>query len=312
LRSGKTKARWPPEPRSIPFCVTSPVLSVYILLLGRLASLYQCGLLREGPQKQQGPTRCWDTGYIDRRAQPSAGSAAVRPGRIGTFPLPDGRPAAASEQPDQGERRLGWIAVTIAVGTVVAVGATLSLLLPIRDAADVSVSPQQVGATAIPDASSAPVSPPSTGSAAAARTEHQPATVGDVRDVAAPSTVAPTASATAGPSATVRPRVNATTVPAPVTPLPTDVQAAIGAVRAVIHRQIDAGRLDPHAGAELLGKVDQVSRDLGKGDWTTTLSDASALWKKLGGYRDDGRLSATGYQAIVAALQDLRAALSKR
>ena len=220
----------------------------------------------------------------------------------------DGR-AADPAPPDGGERRLGWIAASIAVAAVVVVGATLSTLLPVRDRADVPASHSETVATAILDASSAPAGTPPPGSAV--RVPAAPQTDG-AGDVVAPLTVAGTAPGRSRPPATARPRANATTAPAPATRLPPDVQAAIAAVRAAIQHQVDTGQLDPYAGAQLLGKVDQVARALGEGDWTAAATYDSSIWERLRVYREEGKVTTTGYQAIVAALENARAAVADR
>lgn len=222
----------------------------------------------------------------------------------------DGRPADPAP-PDGGERRLGWIAASIAAGAVVVVGATLSTLLPMRDRAEVSVSHQETVATAIPDAPSAPAGTRRPKSAGKASSGPRPATVAaGAGGVVAPSTGAGTAPGPSRPPAVARPRANATAAPA--TGLPPDLQAAIAAVRATIQHQIDTGQLDRYAGAVLLGEVDQVARALGDRDWTAAADYASTLWVKLGIYREEGKVTTTGYQAIVAALENARASLADR
>jgi hypothetical protein len=224
-----------------------------------------------------------------------------------------GQPAY-SGKPDRGERRLGWIAVASAVVALMAVGAALSTLPLIRSAGDLSAPPPVTATAAVPDASPAPGGTPPTRSAATApvRTGRPAAPVAAAGDVLAPSTVVATAVQPSRPPTRVRPGANATTAPAPVTGLPSDLQAAIATVRTTIQRQIDTGQLDRYAGADLLDKADQVARNLSRGDWAAALNYASKLWETLGNYRQDGKLTATGYKAIVSAVDQVRAALTTR
>ena len=110
----------------------------------------------------------------------------------------------------------------------------------------------------------------------------------------------------------MRPTGTATTAPAPITGLPPDLQAAIAGVRAAIRHQIDIGQLDPYAGAALLRKVNQVARELSERDWTAAFSTGAQMWEMLDTYRKDGRLTSTGYQAIVATLEKVHDVLTNR
>lgn len=227
--------------------------------------------------------------------------------------------------PDPGERRLGWLVAAIAIVAVVVLAATLSRLPGLRGSVHPSAVPAAPAASWAGDDSAGHTSPgpaggTPTGSVAA------PPPAGGPGDPEAPpaaagglpaATAAGQAAAPTGPAATTAPGGTAgpaTTSPAgtdgSVPDLPPGVQTAIDDLSAEIRRQVNAGQLDPTAGYDLQGKVQQVAREVSEGDWAAARYYAGRIRDKLGKYLDDGTLTSTGYQALVRRLDVLDEALS--
>ncbi|HEU4347198.1 MAG TPA: hypothetical protein VFR35_05360 [Actinoplanes sp.] len=88
------------------------------------------------------------------------------------------------------------------------------------------------------------------------------------------------------------------------------MKAALVDLSAAIRRQVDAGQLDPTAGYDLQGKVYQVAREVSEGHWAAARYYADRIREKLRKYRDDGMLTSTGYQALIARVDVLDDALA--
>lgn len=262
----------------------------------------------------------------DGQAAPAAAWDGLAAGSDG----PDGGAAAHPVAPDLGERRLGLFVVAIAVAVVLVVAATLTRLPGLRGSPDPSAlraapaassptggvapagetSPGPAGtptsSVVAPPPAGGPINPaatpgrpgvdPATGVAAAPTGPEATAGPG----TAGPATTAP--AGTAGPGATAE--------PVPTGGSATDVQAALADLSAAISQQVEAGRLDPVAGSDLQGKVHQVAREVSEGDWGAARYYADRIRYKLRKYRDDGRLTSTGYQVLIARLDVVDDALS--
>jgi hypothetical protein len=230
-------------------------------------------------------------------------------------------------QLDRRERGRGWTAAAVAVAVVV-LATSLSMLRSLGGMADPS---GLHGAPAASTSGSAPsgradsrpgglTQPPSSGPVTvnAGASPGAPAAAGPDATAAPAATAGPDATAapaaTAGPDATAAPAAtagpHATAEPVPTASPPPDVQAAIADMRAAIDDQVDAGQLDPYAGSDLQGKVDQIAREVSEGDWAEARYYAARLRDKLAKYRDDGKLTSTGYQTLVARLDVLDDTLS--
>jgi hypothetical protein len=236
--------------------------------------------------------------------------------------------------PDLGERRLGWLVAAAAIAVVVVLAATLSRLPGLRGSPDPSAlqgAPAVSGAGDAPaagDATPGPAGSTSTGTLEAPLLEGgpgdpaaapgarggplTPAAAGSAAGVPGPgATAAPggtAAAKTTAPAATGGPE--ATAEPVPTTDLPPDVQAALAELSAAIRQQVAAGQFDRYAGDDLQGKVHQVAREVSEGDWAAARYYAGRIRDKLGKYRDDRRLTSTGYQVLVARVDALNDALS--
>jgi hypothetical protein len=112
-----------------------------------------------------------------------------------------------------------------------------------------------------------------------------------------------TAPATGDPPAT-------TAEPLPTITIAPDVKAALADLSAEITYRVDAGQLDPVAGDDLQSKVKQVAREVSEGNWAAARYYADRIREKLRKYRDDGTVTSTGYQALIARVDVLDAALS--
>jgi hypothetical protein len=244
-------------------------------------------------------------------------------------PVGDEYPVA----PDLGERRLGMFVVVVVVAVVVVLTATLSRLPGFWGSPDPSTVQGVPDASAAGDASSAgdatlgPAGGTPTGSGTAlppAGAPRNPAAAPGAPDGPRTSRAA---LATGGPAAPPGPGATAaapggttqpgTTAPAAIDepeataePVQPDVQAALADLSAAIHRQVDAGQLAPFAGDELQSKVHQVAREVGEGNWAAARYYADRIREKLRKYREDGYLTSTGYQALIARLNVVDDALS--
>jgi hypothetical protein len=175
------------------------------------------------------------------------------------------------------------------------------------------------GTAAVPTTSpTATVSPTADPTATISPTADPTATVSATTD---PTT---TVSPTIDPTTTVSPTTDPTATVAPTTPAPTttvaptasaapilaEVQAAVSDLSAEIRTQVNAGQLTSTAATDLQGKANKISSAATVGDWTTARNYAAAVREKLGKYLASGTVTATGYQALIARLDVVDAALS--
>jgi hypothetical protein len=201
-----------------------------------------------------------------------------------------------------------------AVIVVAALAATLSTLPMMRDAADPPMGVKAPTATVIPGVPAVIPAPQPSATASTA-----PAPGG--RPVASKATQVDSSSGTPSPGdvRTVPPipegppvatAAQPTTAPAPAVTAPRGIDSAIRDLRAAITDQVDNGRLAADAGADLRGKVDQVAREASEKDLARARYYASRIRVKLGKYRDDGLLTAAGYQILIARLDILDGTLA--
>jgi hypothetical protein len=258
-----------------------------------------------------------------RQADEELGAPAAAPVGDTSYPV----------TPDLAERRLGWFLAAAAIAVVVVLAATLSKLPGLRESPDQSLLGAPPGASVAGDAPVAddarlgpagstptgsvegpvPVGGPGNPAAApgAPGGPLTPTAAGPVAGLPGPATAArggTTAPQTTAPAATDTP--HATANPVPTTDLPPAAQVALAELSAAIRQQVIAGQFDPDAGTDLQGKVHQVAREVSDGDWAAARYYAGRIREKLRKYRDDGRLTSTGYQTLIARLDVLDDALA--
>jgi hypothetical protein len=85
--------------------------------------------------------------------------------------------------------------------------------------------------------------------------------------------------------------------------------AAVAALTAGIRQQQQAGQLDPDVGRELTKKLDEVSRDLAKGERGKAAEKVADLREKLAELHEDDKLTTTGLNALTPLLNRLAATL---
>ncbi|WP_432995679.1 protein kinase domain-containing protein [Dactylosporangium sp. CA-233914] len=81
-------------------------------------------------------------------------------------------------------------------------------------------------------------------------------------------------------------------------------------LQAVIAQQVDAGQLDPKAGAELRDSLEEVARRLGKGQ-TDVTGRVNRVRQSLAGLVRNGKLTSGGYQEVSAALDRFASSLPR-
>jgi hypothetical protein len=198
------------------------------------------------------------------------------------------------------------IAMAAAIIVVAALAATLSTLPMMRDAADSPVGAQAPTATIIPGVPAVIPAPQASATASTAQAPGKRPVATSAAQVDSSSGTPATADVRTAPPIPKDPPVatgaQPPTAPAPAVTLPPGIDSAIGDLRAAITEQVDNGRLAADAGADLRGKVDQVAREAGEKDLARARYYASRIRVKLGKYRDDGLLTAAGYQILIARL----------
>jgi len=249
----------------------------------------------------------------------------------GQAPLAVASPSEGSLQgePDPGMRRLGWMVAVVVVLIVVGVAVALSRLPGLWES-DRPASRAAPAATWVGEF-------PSAGNTGSGPAGSAPAAAGGSRSSGAPQpgstiagvptagasggAVAPALDATATPPATMGPgattgttapvtgETGATAQPGPTTAIPPDLKSALADLSAEINFQVDAGQLAPIAGSDLQGKVNQVAREASEGDWDAAHYYADRIREKLRKYRADGMVTYSGYQALIAKLDVVDAAL---
>jgi serine/threonine-protein kinase len=98
-----------------------------------------------------------------------------------------------------------------------------------------------------------------------------------------------------------------TTAPPP--PAARDSAAALAAVSAAVRQQEQAGQLDRDAGKEMTKKLDQISRDVAKGEIGKAAEKVAELRKKLTELHKDNKLTSAGLNALIPLLDRLAGTL---
>lgn len=84
---------------------------------------------------------------------------------------------------------------------------------------------------------------------------------------------------------------------------------ALAAARDTISAQADAGTIDGGTARELTRRLDQIGRDIAKGDTDKAAQKVAELRTKLDEQRRDGKVQQAGYTAVLAGLDRLAASL---
>jgi eukaryotic-like serine/threonine-protein kinase len=85
----------------------------------------------------------------------------------------------------------------------------------------------------------------------------------------------------------------------------TGASARLAALFGVIEEQLQAGRLDGKAADELAKKLEQVGREVNKGDTGKAAEKLADLRSKLDELHRDGKITTAGYDAVQASLTQL-------
>ena len=85
--------------------------------------------------------------------------------------------------------------------------------------------------------------------------------------------------------------------------------ATLAAARSAIDAQMRAGTLDARTARDLTKRLDEIARDVAKGDLDKAAEKTADLRRRLDDLRDDERLTAAGYDAIAPTLDRLAAGL---
>ncbi len=78
-------------------------------------------------------------------------------------------------------------------------------------------------------------------------------------------------------------------------------------MRVSIQRQVDTGHLASGASGDLFKKVDEIARERNEGDFTEAAKKVGELRHRLGDLLDDGKLTAAGYDELIAGVEALEA-----
>jgi eukaryotic-like serine/threonine-protein kinase len=85
----------------------------------------------------------------------------------------------------------------------------------------------------------------------------------------------------------------------------TDASARLAALFGVIEEQRQAGQLDGETADELTKKLEQVGREVNKGDTGKAAEKLADLRSKLDELHQDGKITSAGYDAVQASLTQL-------
>jgi len=78
-------------------------------------------------------------------------------------------------------------------------------------------------------------------------------------------------------------------------------------MRVSIQRQVDTGNLTPDAAGDLFKKVDEIARETNEGDLEEAAKKVGELRHKFDDLLDAGKLTAAGYDELIARLEALEA-----
>ena len=81
-------------------------------------------------------------------------------------------------------------------------------------------------------------------------------------------------------------------------------------MRVSIQRQVDTGNLTPGAAGDLFKKVDEIARETNEGDFAEAAKKVGELRHKLGDLLDDGKLTAAGYDELIAVVDALEGSVT--
>jgi serine/threonine-protein kinase len=113
-----------------------------------------------------------------------------------------------------------------------------------------------------------------------------------------------------GAPATGQSTMSTTPTSAPPTTATTDISSADG-VRAAIQAQVQAGQLTADDASQLTDPLDNVDRDLGRGRYSQAADQLGGVRDHLSQLLSDQKITQSGYDAILSAVDDLAAAIAQ-
>ena len=215
------------------------------------------------------------TARAESEAAPAAQPTRLLPAVYPTQTLPVLDHGEEPAPPGDGRSRLGPAGIAaVALGAAILAALTVALLIAFQRAGTDAAST----ATGSPPSSTATAA----GTATTDRSAENPGT--DSTSSRAPST-------TASESSAENPGTGAS--------------ARLAALFGVIEEQRQAGRLDGKTADELSKKLEQVGREVNKGDTGKAAEKLADLRSKLDELHRDGKITTAGYDAVQASLTQL-------